>query len=677
VSRAAELLGPSGPFARQLGEYEARDGQLEMARAVERSLATDRILLCEAGTGTGKTLAYLVPALLSGRKVVISTATRALQEQIFFKDLPLVATALGVEPRAALMKGLSNYLCLRRYHQFRGSAEAARPSVGHKLAMVESFVRETETGDLAELSALGEDDPVLSMVASSSDTRVGVGCQYHGDCYVTRMKRDAEAARLVVVNHHLFFADLALRGPHPGRVLPDYDAVVFDEAHQLEDIATAFFSVRVSQARLTHLLQEVERCALAATARNPGASADAGRLGASTRDAGNRFFEALSRRVARDEGRAVVEHDFWTGTTEETYHQLDTALEGLAGLAESLGGRIGGSAGPGVREALALRDALAVAGRRAQSLRDDLAMIVDGAPGRITWVEQGRTVSLSSSPVDVSTTFRERIFESIPSVVLTSATLASGAKEATRPFDYVQARLGLHGDDAPDAETLLVPSPFDYEANALLYLPDDLPDPAASDYVQCATLRTVELLEMTDGGAFVLSTSIRAMRELFRGLSDRVTGRRLYLQGDAPKASLLSAFKADKRGVLVATMSFWQGVDVPGEALRLVVIDKLPFPVPSDPIVKARGEAIEAAGGNGFTDLSIPVAKIALKQGFGRLIRTRADHGVVALLDSRVHRKGYGRRVLDGLPPAARTRDLEDVRAFWRDRGDRAPGANR
>jgi ATP-dependent DNA helicase DinG len=653
-----------------------------MASRVEHALANGRVLLCEAGTGTGKTLAYLVPALLSGRKVVISTATRALQEQIFSKDLPLVAATLGIDPRAALMKGLGNYLCLRRYHQLRRSPEASRPSVSEKLARIERWAPESDTGDLGELAALGDDDPVLAMVASSSHTRIGAACPYHGECFVTRMKRDAEAARIVVVNHHLFFADLALRGPHPGRVLPDYDAVIFDEAHQLEDIATLFFGVRVSDARVEHLLAEAERSiAVLGRAMDRGDDGALTRLVASSREATRGFFEALGGAGVREEGRARVERAFWTGPAESAYYRLDTTLEGLAAHAQSVAGRIeapGGALLP--RDAVSLAEGFEVLARRARSLREDLAALVDGAPGRITWFEAGgRSRALSASPVDVSDTFRELVFESIGAVVLTSATLASGRADATRPFRYLESRLGLEEATGPDRESLIVPSPFDYEQNTLLYCPDDLPEPTDPAYAERAIARTAELIELTEGGVFVLATSLRSMRVLHRGLAERVPGRRLFVQGAAPKTALLSAFRADRRAVLVATMSFWQGVDVPGDALRLVVIDKLPFPVPTDPLVKARGEAIEAAGGNAFFELSVPVAKIALKQGFGRLVRTRSDFGVVALLDARVHRRGYGRKILEGLPPAGRTRDLDDVRRFWQERtsGSSGPGEPR
>lgn len=649
--------------------YEERPGQLAMSSAVERALAEDRVLLVEAGTGTGKTLAYLVPAILSGRKVIISTATRALQDQIFFKDLPLIERALGLRTHAALMKGLSNYVCRRRYAEFRQSADAASPARARALDLVERWIGETESGDVGELASLGEDDPILPAVTSSSETRVGPPCQFYGDCFVTRMKREAEAAQLVVVNHHLFFADLALRGAHPGRVLPEYDAVIFDEAHQLEDIATMFFGVRVSEARVKRVLTDFEHGLERLGRDGPlfGAS-----VVSDARDAAGAFFRLVVSAASRGDARAILERDFWTGERAAAWHRVDEALDSVRAVAESLAGQLAsGSAGspavPTRREALSIADGVGLLARRADEIRLDLATIVDGAAGRVTFVEaSGRSPALSSSPVDLSAVFRSQIFESIPATVLTSATLSSGADSQAKsaPFAFVRSRLGLEGD-AIRVEELVVKSPFDYPSRALLYLPDDLPSPGDESFNGRAVERIAELVELTGGGAFVLTTSLRSMRALHRGLRDRLRGARVFLQGDRPKSALLAAFRTSGDGVLVATASFWQGVDVPGDALRLVVLEKIPFPVPTEPVVLARARALESEGKNPFLELHLPLAKISLKQGFGRLIRSRSDRGIVALLDERVHRRGYGKSLLAALPPARRTSDLEEVRQFW------------
>jgi ATP-dependent DNA helicase DinG len=662
---AFELLGPEGPLARGLDAYETRPGQLEMASAVERALAESRVLLCEAGTGTGKTLAYLVPAVLSGKKVIVSTATRALQEQIFHKDLPLVARALGRQPRAALVKGLSNYLCRRRFSELRQSPEALRPTTARALDAVTRWSDETLMGDLAELASLREDDPVRLSVASSSETRLGPGCAYYEECFVTRMKRSAEAAQIVIVNHHLFFADLSLRGPHPGRVLPDYDAVVFDEAHRLEDIATEFFGIRISETRLERALGDAERSLALAGKADPLFAPATARLLEQARAAASALFDELARVVPGDDPRATLGRDDFSGNVSERWIALDAALEGVEALAAGTRGRIASANGP--RRSVATEDALEATERRMALLRTELATIVDGGSGRVTWFDRGgRGRALSSAPVDMSRMLRERVFESVPSVILTSATLATGrsTNDGSGAFSYVRARLGLDGDSV-GVEELVVGSPFDFARQALLYTPRDLPPPASPGFVQGATTRIAELVRLTGGGCFVLTTSLRSMRLFHQALRVLLPDVELFVQGDAPKATLLDAFRDAGDAVLVATMSFWEGVDVPGRALRLVALEKIPFLVPTDPIVRARAEAIEAEGKSAFSSLHVPAATIVLKQGFGRLVRTRRDAGIVALLDERVHRRGYGKALLAALPPAARADDFDAVERFW------------
>jgi len=635
-----------------------------MASAVEHALAENRVLLCEAGTGTGKTLAYLVPSLLSGKKVLISTATRALQEQIFYKDLPLVARALGREPRAALVKGLSNYLCKRRFSELKQSPEALRPGVARALDAMTRWEDETDMGDLAELASLREDDPVRLAVASSSETRLGPSCVHYDDCFVTRMKRQAEAAELVVVNHHLFFADLALRGPHPGRVLPDYDAVVFDEAHRLEDIATEFFGIRISETRIERALSDAERALGLAGSADPLFSPGTSRLFERARAAAGAWFDELGRAGGGGEPRTTLARDDFSGNVSERWIELDSALEGLEALASGARGRLATRSGG--RRSVPIEDALEATERRMALLRSELATIVDGGVGRVTWFERGgRGRSLSSAPVDLSRMLRERVFESVPAVILTSATLATRRSKPDRgAFGYVRARLGLDTDSV-SVEELLVGSPFDFARQALLYTPNDLPAPGSPGFVEGASERIAELVRLTGGGCFVLTTSLRSMRLFHERLRTLLPGVRLLVQGDAPKASLLAQFREAGDAVLVATMSFWEGVDVPGRALRLVALEKIPFLVPTDPIVRARAEALEAEGKSAFSELHVPAATIVLKQGFGRLVRTRRDAGIVALLDDRVHRRGYGKALLAALPPAGRANDLDEVRRFW------------
>lgn len=662
-SSSEQVFAPDGPLGKAFEHYEQRTGQLAMAQAVERALLHEKVLFCEAGTGTGKTLAYLIPALLSGKKVIISTATHALQEQIFHKDLVLLERALGRTISVALMKGLANYLCLRRFDEFRNSAQSGDPKWSGKLRVIERWEQETERGDLSELSGFKDDDEVLSQLNSSSDTRVGPRCSHFANCYVTRMRQNAENAQIVLVNHHLFFADLALRGPHPGRVLPEYDAVIFDEAHQLENVASLFFGVRVSRRRIKNITGEASRLL-----------AGSGEALMSTsplqvENATEQLFAALGKLRQLSEPRAALERDIWTGPLYQKYLALDTALEGLENSANVVRGKLTNN---GTRAPQAdLVDGLESIIRRCQDLRNGLNTVVDGAPGRVSWFDtEGHGSALSSTPIDLSDTLREAVFNRIPSVVLTSATLAaatpSNADDSnTSVFNFVRTRLGAI-DCIAEVEELQVPSPFDFKNHSLLYLPRDLPDPATQEFRAQALERIAELVEASDGGAFVLTTSLRSLRWLQAGLKPMLGERLLLMQGTAPKQALLSAFQSSHRAVLLATMGFWEGVDVPGNALRLVILEKIPFSVPTDPIMRARAQALEEQQKNPFNELFLPLAQMHLKQGFGRLIRGEHDRGVVALLDSRIHSRGYGQRLLSQLPDARRVVDLAAVESFLR-----------
>lgn len=697
VARA--LLGPEGPLARTLPGYEHREGQLAMADAVERALAEGRVLVCEAGTGTGKTLAYLVPAILSGQKVVVSTATKALEEQIVHKDIALIERQLGLDAQAALVKGLGNYVCLRRLAEVRASARPlANPLAYRALPLVEAWARRTETGDVAEIAELGEGDPLWREVASSSETRIGASCPFYDACFVTRMKREAVKARILVVNHHLFFADLALKHA-PGRrrpaaqgALPPYDAVIFDEAHQIEEIATQFFGTRVSRARIDAMLRDAERAlaaaglgaetpvgraarTLATTVQNAAdrlfallAAAHAGRGRASLRARSRGRPGALDARAALDpldavpdastggEGRVPLPPSAWSGDVLAAYHALDAALEAFEGFAETN----------------ALDEAIRLVAQRSALVRDELAAIVDPATHHVTWIEaRARSVAIGASPIEVGAILRRAVFEPAGAVVLTSATLTAGRPPS---FRFLRSRMGLGGPVAADGDAgegdsigvheLSVPSPFAFEERALLYVARDLPDATHPAFLERAAARIRELVGVTGGGAFVLCTSVRAMRGLAEALGGSTPGS-LLVQGAAPKGALLERFRREGDAVLVATMSFWEGVDVPGDALRLVVIEKIPFAVPTDPVVAARCAAIEAAGGQPFASYSVPHAAITLKQGFGRLLRTAADRGVVGILDGRIRTRGYGRELLASLPPAPLTESLDEVRAFW------------
>jgi ATP-dependent DNA helicase DinG len=649
--RARDLLGEGGLFVRSVEGYQVRDGQLQVTDSVERLLARDGVLLCEAGTGIGKTFAYLVPALLSGRKIVISTATKTLQDQIAARDLPMVQRVLSTDVPVRTMKGLGNYLCRRRLHEFSLSEEALRPMYAEPLRLLRSWLKNTEMGDFSELVTLSETDRVRHAVGSSSDTRLGAKCPYFDECFVTEMKRDAEQAQIIVVNHHLFFADLALRGPHPGRVLPDYDAVIFDEAHQIEDIAALFFGIRVTEAQAERLLKECGRLLSRASALGGPLDAHAGlNLVEFALGLLHQLFQVLCPMPA---GRRMLAADAFSAETGKIKAALEQSLLDLKSSLDSRAATI--------RDDLALSEGLAQSGRRLEALRESLVQFTVPTEGRVNWVERvdGRAV-ISSTPVDLSSTLRNKLFESVPAVCLMSATLATGTKSEAQ-FKYVRSRLGLYAH--PQVEELKVPSPFSFEEQCVLYIPRDLPEVASGEFLDRAADRINELIEMTDGGAFVLTTSLSSMKELHQRLKMRLSARLLLLQGERPKGALLSAFRADGSAVLVATSSFWEGVDVPGRALRLVVLEKLPFAVPTDPVFQARSRALEEAGKSPFTHLALPSAALALKQGFGRLLRREDDTGVVALFDDRVHRRGYGSLILSALPPARRTDDIAEVRA--------------
>lgn len=635
--RAADYFGPRGILARTMPSYEERPAQVRMCEAIEETLEEERVLLVEAATGTGKTLAYLLPALLfamqQDKRVVVSTGTKTLQDQIAERDLPFAQSVLKSDVGVACLKGLGNYLCLRRFEELKKTPEAVVGSLAKRIPIFDRWRETTSTGDRAELDALSEGAAIWSSMASSTETRIGAKCTYYEDCFVTKMRARAEAARVLVVNHHLFFADLALRDNEGARLLPDYHAVVFDEAHQLEDVATQFFGYRLSTSRLETLVQDAAR-----TLRVAGSAADDFVRTVLVRGAA--FFEMLPS--AADGNRRLFTRDELPSSAVEEAYAIDAALDGLEAIARSYE---------------AASEACAQLARRIRRTRDELASFADESRDEalVRWVEtSGRATTLGASPIDVSATLRERLFYRIPAAILTSATLSTGGT-----YEFVRQRLGLDFDVREER----LPTPFDYESQAALYLPPHLPDPRAPDYFDEAAREIEALVELTGGGAFVLTTSFRAMNELARRAK---LDQPILVQGDGPKHRLLDRFRSMHDAVLFATASFWEGVDVPGDALRLVVIDKLPFDVPSDPLVAARCEAIRQNGDSPFMRYLVPAAALGLKQGFGRLIRTATDRGIVAVLDSRIVSKAYGKVFLESLPPARRCRNFEQVAAFWR-----------
>jgi ATP-dependent DNA helicase DinG len=653
------IFGPDGLISKAHPEYEHRPGQIQMAEAVLRAFEQKQHLIVEAGTGTGKTLAYLVPAIAaacgSGARVVISTGTKNLQEQLIDKDIPFLHDVLPKPFRAAVMKGRNNYACLHRIKGAESMPVLAGLEEIDQFDEVAHWVRETETGDRAELSTLPENLPFWRHIDARSDTCLGQKCPDFEPCFLTRMRLRALDADIVVVNHHLFFADLALRNGAYGAVLPDYAAVILDEAHQIEDVASEYFGAQVSTYQIDDLLSdvgylklddsEVER-ELARTSARISRFADAfwisfregrgleGRFSLAPRGSSPPRDESTDLEYILD-GEDEAPHS--NTPANDAYNALDNALNRLETTLDVL------KDPPADAESIV---------RRTRQLRFDLNFIVKGDDKKfVYWIERrGRGVFLRASPIDVSGLLQDKLFEKVPTVILTSATLSSAGN-----FNFIRERLGLDS-----AEEMIAESIFDFENQAVLYLPPQMPDPRSPQWASAAAEEVIKIVNATEGRAFVLSTSLLGMNELY----DRVSPQLDYpcfVQGSASKGALLRTFRTTPNAVLFATSSFWQGVDVRGEQLSCVIIDKLPFAVPSDPIVAARQRHIEEQGGSSFYEYSVPQAIISLKQGLGRLIRSTTDRGVLAVLDPRLRTKVYGQTFLQSLPPCRITSKIDEL----------------
>jgi ATP-dependent DNA helicase DinG len=655
-----DVLGPEGRLARALPGYEHREDQLAMARLVDRAIGARGYLVAEAGTGTGKTLAYLVPAILSGRRVIVSTATKTLQEQIWSKDIPLLREACGLEFQAAYLKGRSNYVCLTRANEFaRAPTFAAREEAAF-WPRIEAWARETTTGDRSEID-LPDQYVTWRDLSATSETCTGRECERYEDCFVTRARALAAQADVLLVNHHLFFADLAMRTSRAGvEILPEPDVVVFDEAHAIEDVATEYFGLQVSSYRV----EELSRDAARAVADRPDLLSMMKEATGELRKAGEKFFAAVAEGLRGAGGgwrpqaaRARPGYGARPRREEDEGVRAPLAEAVLAGAARDQG-RLDGAL-EALRELLADADQapLAQIARRAGELRVELAAVTAmNEPSRVYFGEvRGRGVFLRAAPIDVATELQARLYRRTDTAVFTSATLAAQGR-----FDYFRRQVGL----APefDVAEARFAGPFDYPRQAAIVAPDGLPEPNAPGFVDAAAEVIRELTAVTGGRAFVLCTSNRNMLALHR--ASHGLPYQLLLQGERPKGKLLELFRAEP-SVLFATSSFWEGVDVPGDALSLVVIDRLPFAPPGDPVVAARLRALEAEGRDGFNELQVPAAALALRQGFGRLVRTRDDRGLVAILDRRLVSKGYGRAFLATLPRSPLLRSVAEARRWW------------
>ena len=661
-----DFFSPHGLLSRSSLAFEHRKGQYEMARAIEQAFADHRHLIVEAGTGTGKTLAYLLPALRLARerqqRVIISTGTKNLQEQLFFKDGPFLESILG-PLRVCYMKGRGNYLCKHKLYALRDSPLLSGLEEVSQFHAIAAWEKTTLTGDHAEIDSLPESSALWPKLDARGEACLGQSCPDWESCFITSMRRRALDSDIVIVNHHLFFADLNIKlqagaAPDAG-VLPAAGAVIFDEAHELEDTASNYFGIGLSTQRFDELARDVETMLRAKRASTPAIESAAQTM----RERARLFFAALPEsgpplgRMPFDQRAEFLEE------RGDTYTGVLNALARLEGELDRL---------RDVEEAPGLR-------KRAADIAAHLKFLLESTdPNTVFWIERRASAGLRSlaqkggrathpihhthlqaTPIDVSQLLAGALFDEYSSVVLTSATLTVASGNSASGFEHISRRLGL-----TLARELVVPSHFDYPRQALLYLPPDMPAPADDAFFLQAAERTRRVLELSRGRAFCLFTSYAQMRATYERLASELPYP-LLLQGDAPRHILLQQFRDTPNAVLFGASSFWQGVDVQGEQLSCVIIDRLPFAVPSDPVVKARMDAIANAGGNPFFDFQVPAAVITLKQGFGRLVRSLSDRGVLMLLDPRIQRARYGRIFLDSLPPYRVTHSLADVESFF------------
>jgi ATP-dependent DNA helicase DinG len=668
-----DFFHPGGLLAKSSLAFEHRPGQYLMAKTIEQCFADRRHLIVEAGTGTGKTLAYLLPALRRAReqkqRIIISTGTKNLQEQLFFKDIPFLESILG-PLKVCYMKGRANYICKQKLYALRDNPLLSGLEEIDQFHAILPWERTTETGDRAEIDSLPEHSPLWHKLDARSEVCLGQSCPNWEPCYITGMRRKALESDIVIVNHHLFFADLSIKqqaaGAPDAGILPEAAAVIFDEAHELEDVASQYFGIALSNARFDELARDTE-----SMLRAKGVSTSAIESATATiRERSKLFFGSLPAGPSHLGRLEFTDRADFLEARGDAYLGASNALQRLEGELDRL---------RDVEEAAGLR-------KRAADIRNHMKFLLESEdPNTVFWIERRATsglrnaarnsrlmepanaplppqafsTHLQATPIDVSTLLAETLFAHYPSVILTSATLTVAGPDGMPGFAHLKKRLGI-----PFPKELVVPSHFDYARQALLYLPPTMPEPRHPDFIPQATEKIRRVLEITRGRAFCLFTSHAQMRELHDRLLSQLPFP-LLMQGSAPRHILLQQFRETPNAVLFGTSSFWQGIDVAGEQLSCVIIDKLPFAVPSDPIMKARTDAITAAGGNAFNELQVPQAVITLKQGFGRLIRSLNDRGVLMLLDPRIRTTRYGPTFLDSLPAYRRTDDITEVERFF------------
>ena len=654
-----QLFGPNGPLGQIVGGFRPRLAQTDMAKAIAEAIAQQTTLIAEAGTGTGKTFAYLVPALLWGGKVIVSTGTKNLQDQLFLRDIPTVRKALSAPVSIALLKGRANYVC--HFHLERtlqNGRMTSREDVGH-LREISRFMKTTSSGDKAELAKVPETALIWNLVTSTRDTCLGAECQYYQDCFVMKARKEAQQADVVVVNHHLFFADVALKDTGVAELLPSANTIIFDEAHQLPEVATLFFGDTVSTSQILELCRDV----LAEGLSHARDGADWAKVVMPVEKAARDLRLAFPQDVVRLSVNQIAPSSIFFPALETLRQEFDgmiATLEKQAERAETIEQCRTRAVELGMRiDSWNKQDSAKTKTKTSTSSTKD-AVHAD-PEGRVLWVEAFSTsLQLHQTPLSIAPIFNKQR-EGVPRTwIFTSATLA-----VKNDFQHYASQMGLAGEPAQSW-----PSPFRYNEQGLLYVPQNLPQPNSPEYTDAVIDAALPVIEAAGGRTFLLCTSLRAVNRAAERLRAEFEERKLpfplLVQGEAGRTELLDRFRAAGNAVLIGSQSFWEGVDVRGEALSLVIIDKLPFSPPDDPVLAARIEALEKKGMNGFMHHQLPAAIINLKQGAGRLIRDESDRGVLMICDPRLISKGYGKRIWQSLPPFKRTRDLDVVTAFWR-----------